>query len=434
MKRTALVVCACLTFSSLHAARAQDEIRPAPTDPLPGNSPGSMKISVPYAFYNDSFGAAVGYVYSFVGYPQKQAALLGTAMFGSKGSAMAFLMAKDVQMPWGERFFTDAIFSVGYFVDNDAYIDGNPNFTGQRAGAHNSDENNFVTGDGLDNFLRVKFRYLLPIGNGRDEVIPEYKFENGELVSGASGGSSLNPFESGRTFLEVRPFYRSLSIDGDDVDTDLKTNGFDFSLFWDNRDIPFNPSVGNSARVRVGRDFGELGSSGSWTVYEAEMDKYFPLGESDWFRQRVLSFDVWGAYSPTWEEQADGSINNGPPPYTGAALGGLFRMRGYPSQRFSDKAALMYSTELRLTPRWNPFVDWTTLQKHLGVQWVQFAAFAEVGRVAPEWDFGTLNRDMNVDGGVGVRLFAKGLVLRIDIAASDEGSRVQMMVGNAFQQ
>jgi hypothetical protein len=82
----------------------------------------------------------------------------------------------------------------------------------------------------------------------------------------------------------------------------------------------------------------------------------------------------------------------------------------------------------------NPFVDWTTLQKHLGVQWVQFAAFAEVGRVAPEWDFGTLNRDMNVDGGVGVRLFAKGLVLRIDIAASDEGSRVQMMVGNAFQQ
>ena len=42
-------------------------------------------LSVPYAFYNESFGAAVAYAYGKVGYPQKQSAILGTIMAGSKG-------------------------------------------------------------------------------------------------------------------------------------------------------------------------------------------------------------------------------------------------------------------------------------------------------------------------------------------------------------
>jgi len=28
-------------------------------------------LSIPYGFYNENFGAAVGYVYDLVGYPQK---------------------------------------------------------------------------------------------------------------------------------------------------------------------------------------------------------------------------------------------------------------------------------------------------------------------------------------------------------------------------
>jgi len=56
-------------------------------------------LSLPYAFYNDSFGFAVGYVYGVVGRPQKQASLLATAIAGSKGSAMGFLIGRDLQMP-----------------------------------------------------------------------------------------------------------------------------------------------------------------------------------------------------------------------------------------------------------------------------------------------------------------------------------------------
>jgi len=88
------------------------------------------------------------------------------------------------------------------------------------------------------------------------------------------------------------------------------------------------------------RDFGLLDSSNSWTVVDGEVDKYFSLGASDWFRQRVLAFDFWTAYSPTWNEKSNGDIDNGAPSFAGATLGGLWRLRGYPTNRFSDKAAI----------------------------------------------------------------------------------------------
>ncbi len=37
------------------------------------------------------------------------------------------------------------------------------------------------------------------------------------------------------------------------------------------------------------------------------------------------------------------------------------------------------------------------------------------------------------DAGLGIRAFAKGLVVRIDTAVSDEGVWVQMMVNQPFQ-
>jgi hypothetical protein len=31
--------------------------------------------------------------------------------------------------------------------------------------------------DGWDNFFRLRFKYLLPIGNGRDQIIATYKIK-----------------------------------------------------------------------------------------------------------------------------------------------------------------------------------------------------------------------------------------------------------------
>ncbi len=389
-------------------------------------------LSLPYAFYNENFGFAAGYVYGKIGSPQKQATILTTAIIGTDGG-MGFLVGRDIQMPLIERLFLDPIVSVGYFSDNDSYISGNPDFANERAGSNDSDKDNYVQGDGWDNFFRLKFKYLLPIGDGRNEIITTYKFKDGLPISEPKGGTSLNPFKSGRSYLQLRPFYRSQQIEGDDVDTTTKTNGFDFSLYVDNRDFYANPSRGFSLLGKASRDFGWFDSSDSWTNLEGELDVYIPFKMGSWLRQGVVALDYWTSYSPTWEKESGGEVTNRPPAYTGSTLGGLWRMRGYPTQRFNDKAAVYYAAELRFIPDWNPFDRWSWIQKHVGIKWLQFAPFVEVGRVAPEWSFSRLHSDMKWDAGLGLRASAKGIVIRIDSAYSDEGVGLQMMISQPFQ-
>ena len=390
-------------------------------------------ISLPYAFYNENFGTAVGYVHSVVGYPQKQAGLLATAMAGSNGSAMGFLYGRDILIPGTERLLFDPIASVGYFSESESYIDGNPNFPFDRAGSNGSDQDNFVTGDGWDNYFRFRLKYLLPLGQGRGEPFKPVTLKDGFLASEVQSGEVWNPIVSGRSYVELNPFYRSQQVDGDNFDSELKTNGAVFALFWDNRDFHPNPSKGNAWKINASKDFGWLDSSNSWTSISTEYDQYIPLDVSSKFRQSVLAFDFWTCYSPSWEETSDGTIDHRPPAFSGATLGGPWRMRGYASNRFSDKTAVYYSAELRMIPDWNPFDQWPVVQKYIGVEWLQFVPFVEIGRVAPSWDLSELHSDMKFDAGMGIRAWAKGIVGRLDVAFSEEAVGVQMMVSQPFQ-
>lgn len=422
--RRAAAICLALAFAL--RSHGEDLLTPS----LRGDD---RAISLPYAFYNDSFGLAAGYVHAVNGFPQPQSALMGTVIAGTEGSAMGFLMGYNLRPFRVERLFFDPILSVGYFGDTDVYADGNQNFPDERAGSNESDRRDFITGSGWDNFFRLRFRYLLPLGDGRNQVLPRYRFSDGLLADGASGGHAFNPWRSGRTFVEMRPFYRSQSINNDDIDAKNNTNGIDFSVFWDNRDYPSDPSRGQSLILKYTRDWGLANSSGSWASVGAEYDQYASLGETKYWRRRVLAFDVATVYSPTWEVESDGSISHRPPPFAGATLGGLWRMRGYPSQRYNDKASIYYSGELRLTSRWNPFDAWPALQERVGIDWIQIVPFGEIGRVAPHWNVTALHRDMRWDVGVGLRAWAKGLVVRADFAVSEESYYVQMMIGQPFQ-
>lgn len=392
----------------------------------------AARLSLPFGFYNETFGLTAGWAVGRVGFPQPGARLFGTVMVGAEGSVLGFAMAQNLRFSGLDRLFIDPMASIGLFDNADTFIDGNPAFAGERAGTNDSDENNFVNGDVSDDFARVRFRYLLPIGHGRDTILPDYKLSDGELISGASGGSSLNPFESGRSFLELRPFWRSLEVNADGFDRDIRTNGLDLIYFWDNRDFPYNPTRGNGVRLQISRDFGLFDSSDSWTVVQAEVDAYHDFGQTAWFRNRILAFDFWTADTPSWN--TDGPvIKNRPPAYTGATLGGLWRMRGFPTQRFNDRAAIYYSAEMRLTPHWNPFDSWGAVQDRLGVEWIQIVPFLEVGRVAESYDLAELHSDMKWNVGTGLRAWVKGFVVRADAAVSDEGVRVQMMIGQPFQ-
>jgi murein DD-endopeptidase MepM/ murein hydrolase activator NlpD len=69
----------------------------------------------------------------------------------------------------------------------------------------------------------------------------------------------------------------------------------------------------------------------------------------------------------------------------------------------------------------------------VGIKWLQFVPFGEVGRVATEWGFSRLHSNMKWNAGLGVRAWAQGIVVRIDTAYSDEGFGPQMMIAQPFQ-
>lgn len=431
LRIAASLVIACL---GLLATLARSEAAPPDEKPAGPESEGPQTLFLPFPFYNENFGAAAGVVYGINHYPERQSRIIATAFGGTAGSGMVFFAGSDLRLPWVDRLFIDPIFSVGYFKDTEAYISGNPRYVGQQAGSNTSNQNDYIKGDGFDNYARARFKYLLPIGDGEDTIIPDYEVYRGILVSGATGGTSLLPWQSGRTYVSVRPFYRNQGISTSDVkNNNFRTNGVNAEIFWDNRDFPDNPSRGQGVRFEVSRDFGAFDSNNAWTALEGEVDQYIDFGKSDWFRQHVLALDFWTAHSPSWNVSPSGEVRNRPPSYTGATLGGLWRLRGYPSQRFSDQSAIYYSAELRLIPDWNPFDYWPWFQKKVGVDWVQFVPFAEAGRVAPDYNVENLHSSLKFSVGFGLRAFAKGFVIRADTAYSDEGFGVQMIIEQPFQ-
>ena len=107
-------------------------------------------------------------------------------------------------------------------------------------------------------------------------------------------------------------------------------------------------------------------------------------------------------------------------------------MRAYPFYRFNERSAVYYGLEYRYIPQWNPWKEIGWLDRWLEIDWWQIVPFAEAGRVAPNWDLGTLHEDMKWDAGVGIRFMAKKSVVRIDWAASEESSSVWVMFQQPF--
>lgn len=411
---------------------------PARADETPAGTAkttDSKELKIPYAFYNTSFGAAVGCVYGSAGFPQPQSTVLVTAIAGSNDALAFYLLTRDIRMPGMERLFVDTDLALSTFGTIQSYVNGNPDFPDERAGSNNSDADNYVEGDGNDNLVRATFKYLLPIGDGRVMPSPP-ALDRGLPLKESREGLSWDPLASGRTFIEVKPYWREQTIGSDYGDFNQKTNGAAFSLYRDNTDFPRNPSDGNTVRLRYTQDWGWFDSSRPYTVGDFEFSKYIPLGDSEDFRQRVLAIDFWTANAFSWDRTGtvDGEdVSMHPPAYLGATLGGLWRMRGYPTSRFNDQAAVYYAVEYRVIPEWNPFARREWFQRHLGIEWWQWVGFVEAGRVAPEWTVEELHSDMKWDAGFGIRAIAKGIVVRLDIAGSKEGMGVSMIVGQPFQ-
>ncbi|MCG6871737.1 MAG: outer membrane protein assembly factor [Gammaproteobacteria bacterium] len=399
-------------------------------------TPRRLPVLVPYAFSSDSTDWAVGVAAGrgrLLG--QKQARALVTVFASENDSYAAHLLVSDLQLP-SERWFVDFQLSLSKLGNRHIYVDGNLDFPEETAGSNESSKDNFLSGDGTDNQIGARFQYVLPIGAGSAGPIHRYQVRDGLLQSGASGGGPWNPLRSGRTIFSIKPFYRREKLDGAEAgeQVDFKTNGVRLDLEYDNRDFDRNPSRGSHTRVSATSDFGWFDSSDSWTFLDGEFSGFYSLGESDGFRQRVLAVNAWTGYSPSWEESqtpAGAVIRNRPPPFEGATLGGLERMRAYTRHRFNDRAVLYYAAELRLIPRNNFWRDLPLLNR-LDIKWWQLVGFIEAGRVGPDWNLKDLHSDLKVDAGVGLRWMVRNSVIRVDLGFSDEETKVTAMARHAF--
>lgn len=347
------------------------------------------------------------------------------------------------------RWFFDFRGAIGSNTDQRFYGDLLTQNGEIEGGTNDSDPEDFFGGEGWDGHADAVFSYTLPIGHARNQVVHRYETENGLLVANPSGGGRWNPRNSGRTVLTLTPFYqvRTLGVTEDNIEqfppllglrvddtVNHRTNGIRFGLEYDNRDYSPSSAHGSLQRLGLDRDFGWFDSIGSWTSMEGEYRKYLSLGSSKHLRQNVFAFRAWTAYSKSMERiqlPEFSVVVRSPPSNMGATLGGSDRLRGYPTGRFSDRAAIYYSAEWRLIPTWDP-VGNLKIARPLGWRWWQFVLIAEIGRVAPTWQPSTLHEEMKWSTGVGARLMLGKRVFRLSLNGSREAVQVWFVTGQSF--
>ncbi|MDJ0786597.1 MAG: BamA/TamA family outer membrane protein [Myxococcota bacterium] len=389
-------------------------------------------VLLPYLFWTDSTKLLAGGVYATTIQDQPWTSAFVTAFASTNGTVPVYAGAFDIQI--APRLFVDPRFHVGRWDQVRAYNVVAP-FVEPRPGSHDSDKDLFIDDAAIDWWLELPFHYVLPLGSAREDPVATYELDRGLLASGPAAATTWNPLTHGRTQVGLELFVRQQRFDVLGDASSFETLGAELSIDHDNRDFPSNPSRGSRQQVRIAYDPGWFASEGAWWTWEVELSKYFDLGATERFRQRVLALNLWTVDTPSFDEDRlpDGLVaqSNRPPQFRGATLGGFYRMRAYPNARFNDQAAVYYSAELRLIPHWNPLprIDFVVEAE---VDWWQLVLFVEAGRVADTWSPSALHSDLNWDGGIGIRAMIAKAVFRAGVAGSDEGFGIRAMVSHPF--
>lgn len=375
---------------------------------------------VPYGFTSETMGLVIGAAAGISGLPQEQSSLFTTALVSNDGAAAVYAFFNNYQFSNNTHLFLDVGLGLGEFPQQKAYIDLLPPGNSPPAGSNDSSADDFVTTDGFSNWIEIDFKYVFDIGNAKSNPINIYTLSEGLLVGGASGGEVFNPFKSGRTYLQTTFFHHNRDYE---INTGfpLSTTGIGFSFKYDNTDFPVNPSLGNILNVGIKYDPG-FNDSEHWSVAEFEYSTFFKLAKSAYAEQQVIALNVW---------TADTLTDSPPPHYYGVTLGGLYRLRAYPIERFHDNSAIYYSAEFRVIPKSDLLRNISFLE-FANLEWWEITLFYEIGRVAPYWNLKELHSEMKSDIGISLRIMANHNIARLDFVWSEEDTAVWLMYGHPF--
>jgi len=393
-------------------------------------------LILPYFFSTETMGFNLGVGGMLKGWHQDQMTIGATAFKGDVSHGF-WAGVFNYRINDSERWYLSANGLLAYFPDQRAYTGAHrPVAPGAvTPGSNESNDEQYLEADGDSNWFDSKLEYALPFGATKDSGMVDYQLKNGMLVSAPSGGKEWNPLTSGGMVATMRYFSRFQSFEFESQQLSGDMSAVEFGLLYDNTDFGTNPSFGSRQYVSYTTSSPWGDKDYDWNLWQFSASKFFSFGSSEFARQRVLAVNFWTAYSPSWDllKTPNGStvITDAAPYNEGATLGGFKRMKGYDFYRFHDKAAIYATAAYRHTLKYNPIEDVQWL-KFLKLDWFQLVAFAEAGRVAPEYDFGTLTDDLKFDYGVGLRAMMAGLVVRTDLAISDEGTNMWVMVDHPF--
>ena len=140
-------------------------------------------------------------------------------------------------------------------------------------------------------------------------------------------------------------------------------------------------------------------------------------------------FPLADRFNLAWNNQYFASSGGASDGVRGAIAGGSPPLRGYPLNRWRDRFGVFHGLDLRFNIPMGVELDFFLARGVL--EDLQLAVFYEVGQVSPE-DNSSLYDDLRQSYGFGVRMLLRAIVLRLDLAFSDEGPQTHLTVGQAF--
>ncbi len=371
-------------------------------------------VAVPFIFATDTLSTAVGAAGVIKHAGQQQAVALGIGLYSSNDSWMSYLGFFNYQLPQLPQWLFALEGYRGHFQEGIYYLP-DENITNPTP-----DDTQRVVTIGEEAFYRMKMKYILPWGHGRDGAVAS--------LAPVKNTLNWNPLTSGVSSIQLTPFFRSQSLETFDELPD-ESKGLTLELNWDNRDNRLDSTRGGQTTLTMSRDFGD-NHRASWTTWEFEQSGFLSLGDNAWFEQQVLAANFYLADTPTWNS-GDEAMLHRPPLFAGVFLGGFKRLRGYTSKQFTGRSAIDYALEYRVRPHWQPLQHWPLFRLY-HVPWWEWVVFAEAGNVTNEFDLGDLHQGMKSIYGVAARFEVEDIVVRTEFAFGGDESQVWVMVNQPF--
>ncbi|WP_252178588.1 hypothetical protein [Endozoicomonas sp. 4G] len=382
---------------------------------------------VPFLFSGEKWGVALGGAGVIKGIGQPQASLFGSAIASTNGSELVYLGLQNFIIPGLDQMLVSVNTLYSDYTQSSYYLPGNPDFSGEQPGSNDSSKDNFITTSSVEQSFAARFKYILPIAEGRNGALASLKGD-------ATAGEVWNPLTSGISSFEVQPFYESQELDDHSTDSADKAAGIKFILDYDNRNASQLPTRGSQTTFTYTKDWGSENRA-DWATWEFEFSKFISLGSSEYLDQQVIALNAWVADTPTWNDTTHvngAEVYQRPPSFAGISLGGWDKLRGYSTDRFYGRSAVSYSLEFRAIPNWQPLEDLPVIGPLYDIPWWQWTLFVDAGRVADDFDLGELHTDMKYSVGGGIRFKVEGITVRTEIASSKEDNQLRIFINQPF--